>query len=170
MDMIPFVGDLQVEQDLPHERREWMVERAGWIGIGALLIAALAGLLGPGPLSHRELHDPSSSLRVKLEGLPRCQSPTTLQIDAKVPNPADGALRLCVERRWLDAVTIREIQPEPKSQELDADRVIYQFVLVPGATLGHVTIHYEPRSPGSVRGQLGIDGGPMVEMTQFYLP
>lgn len=45
------VGDLEINQDLAFERRQWPVQRVGW-GVGALIIvAALLGVFGSGPLS-----------------------------------------------------------------------------------------------------------------------
>jgi hypothetical protein len=47
----PHSGDLELDQDLAFERRTWTVERVAWVAMGLMGIAALAGLLGPGPLS-----------------------------------------------------------------------------------------------------------------------
>ncbi len=42
------VGDLEIDQDLAFERRQWSVQRVGW-GVGALIIvAALLGCSAPG--------------------------------------------------------------------------------------------------------------------------
>ena len=44
-------GDLELDQDLIFERRTWTVERVAWVIMALVGLAALAGLLGPGPLS-----------------------------------------------------------------------------------------------------------------------
>lgn len=44
-------GGLEVSQDLNFQRREWVVQRVGWVVMAVLLVAALLGLFGPGPLS-----------------------------------------------------------------------------------------------------------------------
>ncbi len=46
-------GDLELAQDLDFERHTWTVERIGWLAMAAVGLAALAGWLGPGPLSGR---------------------------------------------------------------------------------------------------------------------
>ena len=43
--------ELQIEQDMGFQRTEWVVQRAGWVGMALLILAALVGLLGRGPLS-----------------------------------------------------------------------------------------------------------------------
>ena len=57
------VGDLQIHQDLCQERREWKIQRVGWLLMALMLVAALAGLLGPGPLSSTIAEDSRSTGR-----------------------------------------------------------------------------------------------------------
>jgi hypothetical protein len=45
-------ANLDVEQDMPFIRKEWAAERIAWVVFLLLFLAALAGLLGTGPLSH----------------------------------------------------------------------------------------------------------------------
>lgn len=45
------VGDLELGQDLPFQRREWAVQRIAWAAMAAVLTAALLGLFGSGPVS-----------------------------------------------------------------------------------------------------------------------
>src|SRR3712207_4138009 len=45
------VGDLEVAEDLTFQRREWAAQRVGWVLLALVIAAALAGLLGRGPLS-----------------------------------------------------------------------------------------------------------------------
>ena len=44
-------GGLQIKEDLERQVRAWKWERVGWAAIAAFVAAALAGLIGPGPLS-----------------------------------------------------------------------------------------------------------------------
>ena len=43
------VGDLEVTQDMRHQRLEWKIERVCWAVIAFVAAAELAGLLGHGP-------------------------------------------------------------------------------------------------------------------------
>ena len=45
------VGDLEVSQDLDHEKKFWLVQRIGWALLFLLWLAGVAGLFGSGPLS-----------------------------------------------------------------------------------------------------------------------
>ena len=45
------VDGLQLEEDASFRRRAWAVQRAGWALMALLLLGAILGLLGSGPLS-----------------------------------------------------------------------------------------------------------------------
>ena len=42
-------GDLEIDEDLPFQRREWFAERVAWAVMALLIAAALLGLFGTGP-------------------------------------------------------------------------------------------------------------------------
>ena len=45
------VGDLEIDQDLRFQKREWAFERASWVVMALVVLAGLLGLLGRGPMS-----------------------------------------------------------------------------------------------------------------------
>jgi hypothetical protein len=68
------VGDLEIGQDLAHQRLEWKIERVGWILMALLGLPALVGLLGPGPLSSTSAGEKGSPLSVENNRFERYQS------------------------------------------------------------------------------------------------
>ncbi len=48
MPNVPRVGDLQINQDLDYQRREWTIQRVGWVVIGLIVCAAAPWASGPG--------------------------------------------------------------------------------------------------------------------------
>ena len=56
------IGDLDIAQDIRSLNRAWKVQRAGWIVIALLLLAALAGLFGSGPVG--DAREEAAALRV----------------------------------------------------------------------------------------------------------
>lgn len=74
--MVKRIGDLDIAQDLEHQRREWVIERIGWAIMALILLAALAGLLGSGPLSNARIDHPGSHLSAEYNRFERYQSPT----------------------------------------------------------------------------------------------
>src|SRR4029453_17543698 len=43
---------LQIRENITFAHRQWVVQRVAWVGIAALLVLALLGAFGKGPLSH----------------------------------------------------------------------------------------------------------------------
>ena len=52
------IGDLEVDEDLPFQRRAWVAQRIGWVLMALFVLAAAVGLLGAGPLSHARIDVP----------------------------------------------------------------------------------------------------------------
>jgi hypothetical protein len=44
-------SQFQIDEDLNFQRREWKIQRAGWVTMALVIIAALLGVFGAGPLS-----------------------------------------------------------------------------------------------------------------------
>src|SRR4029079_12532418 len=45
-----------IKEDMDFQRRSWTVERAGWLILGVVMVAALVGLFGYGPVSKAHLN------------------------------------------------------------------------------------------------------------------
>jgi hypothetical protein len=72
------VGDLEVSQDIEHEKKTWRVRRIGWIGLGLVWLAGLAGVFGSGPVSGGTASGPS--LRLDYDRFGRCTAPQELTL------------------------------------------------------------------------------------------
>jgi len=118
------IGDLDINQDLAFQRRSWSLQRIGWGLIALVLIAALLGLFGHGPLSEATTDDPSLPIRLAYERFGRFGSPLVLRIrvepaaaiarqvilDFCASNFGQKAIRLAAETlRGLAAIV--QIQP-----------------------------------------------------------
>lgn len=164
------VGDLEISQDLAHERREWAIERVGWVVMALLLLAALAGLTGPGPLSRATAADNSSALRVEYNRFERYQSPVMLRVHLGPGAAPDGKARLWLSRDYVENVELRHIDPEPESVEAASDRLVYTFNLPDPAQPTAVTYHLEPNEYGRRPVRIGLAGGPELQFSQFFYP
>lgn len=51
MEPIRRVGELEIEEDLDFQRRMWRLQQIGWALLVLVVVAALLGLFGKGPLS-----------------------------------------------------------------------------------------------------------------------
>jgi hypothetical protein len=167
---IKHIDELEINQDLPHQRHEWTIERVGWIAIVLLLLAGLAGLLGPGPLSQARASDQEATLGVEYNRFEHYQAPSILKIHLGPGTSSEGQVRLWINRDFIENIQLEHIDPEPESMEVGSDRITYVFKVSDPNQPTAVTYHYEPNSYGSRPIRIGIEGGSQLTFTQFFFP
>jgi len=167
---IPREHDLEIEQDPGFLRRSWRVQRAGWIGMGAMLVLALAGLLGSGPLSRRDVTIPGF-LRVEYQRFARYDAPQTLTVRLEPAATNAAYVRVWLDRRYLDGSKVETISPPPIRVEDAGDRLVYVFALARPGTPATVVFALQARQIGSMSGRVGLDGGQaFAPFRQFVYP
>jgi hypothetical protein len=134
---------LQVHENLVFERRLWRVQRIGWIVIAALLLLALAGLFGNGPLSHAVAS--AGTLQVSYERFAHADAPATLRIDVR--QPSEGTVRVAINREYLDTLRVEHILPEPLRTVSGGEEHTFEFASPGNADL-HISIEASPQAPG----------------------
>lgn len=164
------IDGLQINQDMPHQRREWRAQRIGWVVMALLLIAALAGLLGPGPLSSSVANAPDGALRVEYDRFERLQSPNELRIGLPADAARTGTVRLRLNREFVESVDLQRFDPQPESVAVDADGFVYEFAVNPAGRPPAVIAHYQYRNAGSTSVRVSVEGGPAVAFGQWVYP
>lgn len=165
-------ADLDLEEDLALQRREWRWQRAGWIVLFAGVGLALAGVFGDGPLSSahavsRAQGDTSpAALTADYERFTRVGNSTRITIRLDGAPPEKGDLSLEVERRFYDHARIERITPEPDRVVLGAKTI--ELVYAPGRLRAGsgIVLDYEPTAAGLRTLRFGFAGS-KVEMRQF---
>jgi len=159
--------DLQVDEDLKFEKAEWRTERIGWIVMALILLATLAGLLGPGPLSERVAGDPASGLWVEYNKFERRQAPTQLVLHV---TPGSGTSRIRFSQDFIRKVEIQHIDPQPERSEAGIDDYTFPFVFSDTGTESVVTVYFEPGKIGMLDTEVTLEGGPSVRFSQIVYP
>ena len=167
---MPRVGAMEIDADLAFQRRDWRVERAGWVVMLALVLAASAGLLGHGPLSDSRVQTAEGSLTVEFDRLTRHSAPTTLRVGIGAGTARDGYARLWFDRAYLSEMQIEAIVPEPESAATADDRFIYTFRVADPGRPAVVSFDLEPRATWLLRGRVGLENGPSLDFGQFIFP
>ena len=170
MTQLKRVGELEIQQDLPHERLEWRIERVAWVTMALVLLAGLLGLLGPGPLSSATADARDSALRVEYNRFERYQSPSMLRVHLAPGAARDGKARLWLSRGYVENIELRHIDPEPESVEVEHDRLIYTFSLPEATRPTAVTFRFEGNKFWRLPVSVGLDGGPHLNLRQFFYP
>lgn len=167
--MLQRVGELDVDQDLEYQQREWKAERIGWVLMLLLVIGTLAGLFGRGPLSHASVG--SESLKLEYERFTRHASPTELTVRLG-PGVAekDGKARVRLGREFMQGVRIERIIPEPETIEAGEDALVYVFALVDPSQPVTVRFRLEADEIWSRSGHIALGDGQPLRFTQFVYP
>lgn len=164
------IGDLEISEDLPHQRREWAIERWGWAIMGAILLAALAGLLGSGPLSSTIGGEPGTTLWVEYQRFIRNQAPARLRIHLTPPS-GDSKARISINREFIENIELRHIDPQPETVETHTDRLTYVFNVPDAGKPAAVTYHFSPSKFGILPARIDVDGGGIgINFRQFVYP
>jgi hypothetical protein len=162
------VGDLEVTQDLRFQRREWAVQRVGWMVMALLALGALLGLFGDGPLARAAADSQDGRVHVEYDRLARRSAATLLRVAYAGPVRGDSMV-VWMDRSYLEANSIEQVVPEPREVVTDGDRVIYVFAVGDGAPPARVTFELSPLAIGGRQGRMGVDDA-AVELRQFVFP
>jgi hypothetical protein len=149
---------LEIAEDLNFQKRQWGVQRVGWIVFGLILLAALLGLFGRGLLSQRRLLQEGVTL--EYEYFLRNASTTTLRVETSAPTTM-----VVFDKDYLEGFQVESVTPEPVSTTLTEVGYGYQF----GGTGSPIEFHLKPQRVGLVVGQLLIGEGNSV-VRQFIYP
>lgn len=162
------VGDLQIDDDMNFQRKEWQVERIGWIVMALLALAGLLGLFGEGPLSN--INAANGPIEVEYDRFERLMSPAQMVVQI-APEAAQGEeVRLRVGRKLLDGLEVQDISPQPDSMELTPENIVYVFkVNEPNAPM-RIKFDLQTAKAGSHSGQVGVESGAAVDVRQFIYP
>ncbi|HEX3159523.1 MAG TPA: hypothetical protein VHQ45_13460 [Gemmatimonadaceae bacterium] len=164
------VGELQIDQDLDFQRREWRVQRLGWWVMGLVLVLALGGAFGRGPLAHATLGTPGGPLRVEYDRLARHGAKSELRLHLGPAAVSDGVARVWLDREWVDGADVEDIQPVPERVIVAGDRLVYEFQV--GSATAASVIRFALRPDAMWRRELrvGLTDGPTLAATQFVYP
>jgi hypothetical protein len=161
------IGDLELPFDPAHEEREWVVQRVGWVLMGLIVVAALLGLLGPGPLSKRHEGKVGDALYVEYQRFGRYQAPAELKVFCR-PERREQ-FELTFDRNFIERSEIKEISPEPEETSAEGDRYTYRFKRGEGEE--HlVTFRIEAGKFGRASSKITLDQSKSVNIRLFYWP
>jgi hypothetical protein len=160
----------EIDEDMAFQRRQWVAERIGWACMALTLLAALAGLLGPGPLSRAVAGREGSAISVHYDRFPRHSAMGKIKVVLGPGAAKNGEARVWVSRDFFDANRVHEVIPEPDRVEASRDRYTYVFRVGDAAQRATAVFQLEPDGYGKCEGRVGLEGGPEVALRQFVYP
>lgn len=104
--------------DFDFETRLWRMQRAAWILLAAVVLAAALGFAGGGPLTRRR------QANLEYDRYVRSGTETTIDILAETP-------ALVIGRDYLSRFSLRYITPQPVSMRADGANLVLHFDATP---------------------------------------
>jgi len=154
--------DLQIEEDLDFQNREWQVQRAGWAILGLVTVLALVGIFGAGIISSASLE--ANGLRLEYERFGRLRRPESLRISFE----AQEGGRLLISRDYLDHFTVEDISPRPDRVEAAAGWLVYHFTAHDGGV--SAIFRLQPEEFGRISGAVRLAQAEPIAFRQFIYP
>lgn len=158
---------LELETDDAFQRTEWRVQRVGWLVWGALVVAALAGVLGPGWLSAAHQTSAEGDLSVNYDRFLHYHHPSRIELHVKSAQ-GDGPWEIHIDRSLAERFAVRSIEPAPEHATATPDGIVYTFLRE--GDEGRITLEVEYERFGSAQGSIRLAEGGAVELRQFVYP
>lgn len=165
---------LQIRQDAAFQRFEWLVQRLLKIVFLALLLAALLGAFGDGPLSQATVSSSDRRLSVSYERFCRSSAPLLLTLTHQVnPRDADG-FEIWLSAAYLKKMRVCDIVPLPNETVFRGEWIGFAYDKKPNDggenEVQTIRVYLEPKCFGSVTGQARTSSGDAVRFGHFVYP
>ena len=155
--------------DIGFQRKEWAVERVGWVLMAAFLIAALAGLFSIGPVSETTATAPDDTISVEYDRFIRHVGSTTMTIAVDDSTVQNQKVTVFISRELADGWRIEGISPAPSTESSSRAGLIYEFDVL-GETAPVIEILYRGGGIGLRDGVIRAGEGAGVDLWQLTYP
>lgn len=157
---------LHLNDDLRQQKIEWRIQRIVWPLMTVLLLAIVAGLLGQGPIARAQAGSEQAGITMEYHRFLRRQAPDTLELRLLA---SSDRVRLHIDARYLDAVELKRVFPEPETVLSGTDATTLEFAGRPGQwTVVHIEL--KPQEIGGVKGWVAVDERAHQPFSQFVYP
>ncbi len=159
--MHPLKTSLQLEDEIELHKKAWIVQRVGWVLLFLTVIAASVGLFGNGILSKRTMT--KSGTEIRFERFARLESPFVLRIETSAVGPLTT---VALPQAYLTEMKIRQVQPQPASEEVKKGMTVFSFSVDDGAV---INFFLEPQTIGTLQGQFLVNNT-SFDVSQYIYP
>ena len=168
--VIERVGDLDIEQDVAFEEREWLVHRLGLTMMAIVVLAALAGLFGEGPLSLQTVANGDDGFSVTYERFGRRGKRTEVVVKARRDLVRRDELQVQLDTAYMENMQLEQVTPQPDKVVRTSEGNLYTFLVDGRSPIVSVTYTFTRDSMGPWSGTIAIPPAGSVELFHFYWP
>jgi hypothetical protein len=155
-----------VQEDMAFQQRSWRIERAAWVVMSIIAVAALLGLFAEGPFSTVTNAASDRSLSVRHERFARKTATTRFVLLIQAPQtPASVTL----SASFLETYDLEWVHPQPIRAVAGASGLELMFGVTPQAA-GIITLNARPKRFGWSTFQVATAPAGQVEIRQLIYP
>jgi hypothetical protein len=146
------------------ERRWHAFEVMCWAAMAVVVVAALVGFLGKGPLAQTKAFAAGKPGSVTYQRFSHYMAPARYEVAF---GPLGSAIQVHIDRSLLSKTDIMGISPRPLAASDDGKGWNYSFAA--NNAPGQIDFRLQPRAIGAVEGDVTINGA-AIHLKQFILP
>lgn len=156
-----------VEENIAMQQRVWRFERVGWYVLSLVMLLALAGLFGRGPLSQGQASSADGRVQVQYARLSR--SGVTEHLKITVRGPHNGQVQVLLDGELFREASLETLQPQPLRSRSEGQGLALQLET---GTDGTATLYLTLRAdtPGSLEGRVSLGPDSVVHFSSFIYP
>lgn len=164
------IDDLEINQDLGVQRKTWVLQRIGWGGMALIVLAALGGVFGSGPLARMDVSDDRHTFRLEYDRFGRYEGETALRLVLSPETTKTGRVTVEINRAYWAGQAVEHITPEPLVSSLGIDGFVYMFETKAPSTPAVITFRLRPEYLGALDGRIRVNEAGPVHFHQFMFP
>lgn len=169
-ELLPRTIDLQLEDDMQYHRRAWQIQSIARVAAAVILLAALIGLWGQGPLSKATEGEAGDPLRLEYDRFGQFRTNTTLKLKVDDAARTDDKLQVWLSRDYMERYQVQEISPEPDRVAVDNGHLVYTLSVAEPSDTYDIVFQLVPTRFGLARGDAGTSEGKLLSFTQLIYP
>ncbi|HEX5545172.1 MAG TPA: hypothetical protein VFX10_06700 [Nitrospira sp.] len=164
------IGDLEINQNLDVQRATWTFQRIGWTGMAVIVLAALAGVFGNGPLAHTEVTADPHTVRLFYDRFGRYEGELVLQLWLGPETTTTNRVTVEIDRTYWASHAVEQISPEPLTSSIGDDGFRYTFETNTPSTPAVIVFRLRPKYLGALEGRIRVNDVGLLQFHQFMFP
>lgn len=133
-----------------------------------IVLAALAGFFGHGPIGKAVLNN--QSFRMEYERFGRYHAPMNLRFDLDTNAQKQGHITVWLSNQYLLNMRVAGTVPQAERTEVSADGLRFVFSTDERQSVGMIIFHLHPDTVGPLAGSFALNDGQPVSFSQFIYP
>jgi hypothetical protein len=164
------VGDLEINQNLDVQRTTWTLQRIGWGGMALIVLAALSGMFGSGPLATTEVTDERGTFRLLYDRFGRYESESVLRLVLNPETTKTHRVTVEIDRAYWTSHAVEQITPEPLLSGIGIDGFLYTFETDAPSAPTVIVFRLRPKYLGAMDGRIRVNETVPLQFHQFMYP